>query len=213
MSELGRQLVEGAGLLHWTLAMEKQVGARVAMVMGDKMLLSAFERFGAQVFRRSSIFHGLAQFLVDNKISGECCLEIGTWNGLTAAVLSRHFRRVVTLDIAHNAIKHEILDHLGIKNVECVDIEGNEDKPVVMENLRKRGLIVDCAYLDGNHAEDTEEDWALTRDCCRVLFHEVWPFQSPVWGLVHSLPQYQVKHGGFGLALWDGSLPPPPGSL
>ena len=201
--------MEIANVLNWTLSMEKQVGARVATVLDDPMLLSAFQRYGGSVFRRSSVFHGLAKFLADNKIRGDCCFEVGTWNGLTAAVLSRHFRRVVTVDIAHNAIKHEILAHLGITNVECVDIESNKDKPRVLKDLRHSGLTIDFAYLDGNHAEDTEEDFALVRHCGRVLFHECWPFQSPVWGLVHSLPQHQIRHGGLGLALWDGSVPAP----
>lgn len=205
MSELGKRLAdEYAGIQNWTLAMEKQVGARVGMVLGDPMLLSVFNRFGGRVFRRSSVFHGLAQLLADNNVKGGCCFEVGTWNGLTAAVLSRHFKHVVTVDIAHNSIKHEILRHLGITNVECIDIDSNDDKPRVLKGMGKRGLVMDCAYLDGNHAEDTEEDFALVRKCNRVIFHEVWPFQSPVWGLVHSLPQDEVKHGGCGLAIWDG---------
>lgn len=202
MSELGKRLSERAGLMHWTLAMEKQVGARVQTVLSDPMLLSVFERYGAQVFRRSSVFHGLARFLADNKVSGECCFEIGTWNGLTAAVLSRHFRRVVTVDIAHNAIKHEILAHLGITNVECIDIDSNADKPRVLEMLRQRGTRIDCAFLDGNHREDTEDDWSMTKHCGRVLFHECWPMQSPVFSLVNSLPQTEVVYGGVGLAMW-----------
>ena len=204
MSEL---IEEYVNVQNWTVAMEKQVGARVGIVMGDPMLLSVFQKYGAGVFRRSSVFHGLGQFLVNNAISGECCLEIGTWNGLTAALLSRHFKQVVTVDIAHNAIKRDILAHLGINNVECVDITSNEQKPGVLKGMMKRGLKIDCAYLDGNHAEDTEEDFALVKRFGRVIFHEVWPFQSPVWGLVHSLQQDQVMHGGCGLAVWDGRTP------
>ena len=204
MSDLGKALEERAGMMHWTLAMEKQVGTRVAAVLGDPMLLSAFQKFGVSVFRRSSVFHGLAKLLADNRISGECCFEIGTWNGLTAAVLSRHFKHVVTVDIAHNSIKHDILRHLGVTNVECVDISDNAEKPKVLKGLQKRGIVVDAAYLDGNHAEDTEEDFALVQGYKRVIFHEVWPFQSPVWSLVHALPQSQITFGGCGLAIWDG---------
>lgn len=202
MSDLGRQLEERAGMMHWTLAMEKQVGSRVGTVLGDPMLLSVFQKFGAQIFRRSSVFHGLGKFLEDNNVSGECCFEIGTWNGLTAALLSRHFKRVVTVDIAANSVKHEVLKHLEITNVECIDIRDNHDKPRVLKGLLQRGIKVDCAYLDGNHAEDTEEDFSVVRGYGRVIFHEVWSFQSPVWSLVHALPQHEVTHGGCGLAMW-----------
>lgn len=204
MSDLGKQLEHRAGMMHWTLAMEKQVGDRVNTVLNDPMLLSVFKRFGAQVFRRSSVFHGLGKFLADNRIKGECCFEIGTWNGLTAAILSRHFQKVVTVDIAHNDVKHDILRHLEITNVECVDIKDNVFKSIVLKDLEERGIKVDCAYLDGNHAEDTEEDFGLVQKYGRAIFHECMPWQSPVWSIVHSLPQNHITHGGCGLALWDG---------
>lgn len=203
MSELGRQLAEDyAGIQHWTLAMEKQVGSRVSTVLGDPMLLSVFQQFGAEVFRRSSVFHGLGKFLAENNVRGECCFEIGTWNGLTAALLSRHFKQVVTVDIAHNAIKHDVLRHLGIANVECVDISSNAEKLRVLRRLKALGTPPDCTYLDGNHAEDTEDDWRLVKGFGRVIFHEVWKFQSPVWSLVQSLPKEEVHYGGCGLAMW-----------
>jgi hypothetical protein len=205
MSELGRQMSEDySGIQHWTLAMEKQVGARVATVMGDPMLLSVFQAFGAEVFRRSSVFHGLGKFLADNDVRGKCCFEIGTWNGLTAALLSRHFEHVVTVDIAPQAIKRDILSHLGIKNVECIDITSNEKKPGVLKDIAKAGRTIDCAYLDGNHHEDTESDWLLTKHVGRAIFHECWRFQSPVWSLVQSLPREEVVYGGCGLAMWTG---------
>lgn len=206
MSDLGKQLEQRAGMMHWTIQMEKQVGDRVNTVLNDPMLLSVFQRFGGKIFRRSSVFHGLGKFLADNRVQGECCFEIGTWNGLTAALLSRHFKRVVTVDIAHNDVKRDVLRHLEITNVECIDIKNNEFKPIVLQELSERGIKIDCAYLDGNHQEDTESDWLLTKDCGRVLFHECWTFQSPVWSLVHSLPQSQVVFGGCGLALWDGRV-------
>lgn len=189
------------GVQNWTLAMEKQVGARVMTILDDPLLLSVYQKFGARVFRRSSVFHGLGRLLAENQVRGRCCFEIGTWNGLTAALLSRHFERVVTVDIAHNALKHDVLNHLGIKNVECVDINDNAQKARVIDKMK---WPMDCAYLDGNHAEDTEDDWNLVKQCRRVIFHEVWPFQSPVWGLVQSLPHKEVMYGGVGMALWDG---------
>lgn len=193
------------GVQHWTLAMEKQVGYRVMTVLNDPLLLKVYQQFGETVFRRSSVFHGLGKFLAENDVRGKCCFEIGTWNGLTAILLSRHFDRVVSVDISRQKVKHSIIDYLRIENVEFVDIEKNEDKPFVLQKLLKRGLRIDCAYLDGNHAEDTEDDWNLVKQYGRVIFHEVWPFQSPVWCLVHSLPMQQIVFGGIGLAMWDGS--------
>lgn len=187
----------------WTSNMEKQVQDRVQTILTDPMLLSLHQRFGGDIFRRSSVFHGLGKFLRQQNVKGKVCFEIGTWNALTSVVLSRHFEKVVTIDIVSTKMKHKVLDHLGITNVECIDIESNADKPGVIE-----GREFDFAYLDGDHANDCELDWDLTKHCGRVLFQEVWPHQSPVWELVRSLPEYQMAFGGVGLALWDGSRQP-----
>lgn len=186
-------------LQFWTEQMEKQLGDRMQMLLGDEALLKVYQKFGGSPFRRSSVFHGLARFLRQCEVRGGTCFEIGTWNGLTAAVLSRFFDQVVTVDIAHNELKHEILSHLGITNVKCVDIRDNDHKAQVAKRLE-----FDFAYLDGDHANDTESDWELTKGCRHILFHEVWPFQDPVWRLVNQLPYQQVTYGGAGLALWDG---------
>lgn len=181
----------------WTSDMEKQVGDRVQTVLTDPQLLKVYEKFGGAPFRRSSVFHGLAKFMTEQNVRGRLCFEIGTWNGLTAVVLSRFFEQVVTVDIAHNPARAEILDYLGIRNVRCVDIRDNAEKAAVARDLR-----FDFAYMDGDHANDTETDWQLTRRGGRVLFHEVWPFQPPVWELVNRLPHDEVVYGGAGLALW-----------
>lgn len=181
----------------WTTEMEKQVGERVQTLLGDPMLLKVYEKFGIAPFRRSSVFHGLGKFLRQSDVRGATCFEVGTWNGLTAVVLSRFFDQVVSVDIAHNALKHDIFAHLGITNVRCVDIRDNDHKAQVVKRTE-----FDCAYLDGDHANDTEIDWDLTKHCGRVLFHEVWPFQPPVWKLVNTLPEAEVSYGGAGLALW-----------
>lgn len=185
---------------YWTQEMEKQVGVRLQILLNDPKLLRVYQEFGGEPFRRSSVFHGLGKFLREQQVRGDRCFEIGTWNGLTAVVLSEFFDEVVTVDIAHNALKHRIIDFLGIKNIRCIDIRDNQHKAAVAN-----ALDFDFAYLDGDHANDTLSDWALTRNCGRVLFHEVWPFQPPVWELVNQFPPYQVTYGGAGLALWESA--------
>lgn len=185
----------------WSQEIEKQVGDRVQMVLRDPYLLSAYQRFGAEVMRRSSVFHGLDRFMAERGVRGRLCFEVGTWHGLTAAILSRYFDRVVTVDIAHQEMKHEVLAHLGITNVECFDIEDNAGKAQVWKRVAEE---CDFAYLDGDHAHDTESDFNLVKSCRRVLVHEAWPWQKPVWELVHQLPRDEVSQNGLGLALWDG---------
>lgn len=186
---------------YWSQEIEKQVGDRVQIMLRDPYLLTAYQLFGDEILRRSSVFHGLDRFLSEQKIRGELCFEIGTWNGLTAAILSRYFDKVVTVDIAHRDLKHDVLHALGVNNVECFDIDSNEDKAKVFRQFAG----FDFAYMDGDHAHDTETDFALVKGCGRVLVHEFWPHQKPVFDLMHSLPASQVVHNGKGLALWDST--------
>ena len=186
--------------MFWSMQMEKQVGDRLDIVMTDPDLLKVYQQFGGSVFRRSSVFHGLGRFLSSMEVRGKTCFEVGTWNALTSIVLSKFFDKVVTVDIAHNDIKRDIIKALGITNIECIDIADNAEKARVAAAYK-----FDFAYLDGDHANDTFTDFELVKHCGRVLFHEVWPHQEPVWNLVHSLPGDEVEHGGFGLALWDQS--------
>lgn len=184
----------------WSEEIEKQVGARVQIMLEDPQLLAAYQRFGAEILRRSSVFHGLDKFLREQGVRGERCFEIGTWNAMTSVILARYFDEVVTVDIDHNEAKHKVLDFLGVKNVTCIDIADNLEKARVA-----RSFSFDFAYLDGDHANDTRDDWEMSKKAGRVLFHEAWPHQPPVWELVHQLPPTELVFNGQGLALWRQS--------
>lgn len=188
-------------LQYWNEAMEKQCGERVMIALRDPALRRALDAMGPAIFRRSSVFHGLRDFLSANKVQGKRCFEIGTWNGLTAGVLAPFFEEVVTVDIVDNPEKHRVLEAMGVTNVRCVHVRDNAEKAKVAA-----GLDFDFAYLDGDHAFDTPADWAMVRHCGAVLFHEAWPHQHPVWDLLHTLPGGEVTWNGKGLALWRPHL-------
>lgn len=161
-------------------------------------LRRAYEAWPIDTFRRSSCFDGLAQFLKARNFTGKRCLEIGTSNGFTAIILARLFDEVVTIDIEPNDMKRKIVSDLGFTNIVFHDVTRNKDKANIV-----RGLEFDAAYVDGNHQDDTPEDFDLVKHCGLVLFHECWPLQPPVWNLVQSLPQEQVTYGGRTHAIWD----------
>lgn len=175
---------------------EALVNERLHHILDDKDMLSLYQTFGAGIFRRSSIFHNLNRFLIKNNIKGKTCLEIGTFHGITAVVLSRYFEHVISVDVLDSKYKQPVLDHLGIKNVEFRLVADNTAKAELVKNLK-----FDFAYMDGDHENDTRLDWELTKGCGTVLFHEYWQEQPPVWDLVNSLPQHEVKIAGC-LALW-----------
>lgn len=148
----------------------------------DPVLLSVCQEFGIGVFRRSSVLEGLDEFLQETGFSGKKCVEIGTCNGLTALVLSRYFNNVVTIDVVPNDVKVRVAAHAGVGNVMFYDVRNNAEKARLIKELD-----FDAAYADGDHARDTDSDFALVERCGKVLFHEHWEAQPSVINLISRL--------------------------
>lgn len=158
----------------------------------NPLLISILEKFGKKAFARSSACMEFEAFLKRIKAGRGTCLEIGTYNGITAVVLSQFFDRVVCVSLdeqalKRNIIKRDIVEYLDIKNIEFVDIESNAQKEKIIGRMD-----FDFCYSDGDHTHDTYRDFELVQRCGRVLFHEAWALQPPVWNLVHSLPPEEV---------------------
>lgn len=175
---------------------EKLFYERFYALHRDPVLLSVCKEFGIGVFRRSSVLEGFDEFLREQKFSGDRCMEIGTCNGLTALVLSRYFKEVVTIDVAPNNTKRAVAKFAGADNIKFVDVKNNAEKAKAIQALK-----FDAAYSDGDHARDAISDFELVKHSGRVLFHEFWEAQPAVVNLVHSLRSGRITTKGK-LALW-----------
>lgn len=167
----------------------------------DEQLLRIYDRFGPDVFRRSSVLEGFDSFLRFAGVRGQRCVEIGTCHGLTAIVLARYFDDVITIDVAPNDLKRVIAEYAGVSDrIQFLDVKDNAEKAEVI-----RGLQFDGAFCDGDHAKDTETDFALVARCGQVVFHEHWEPQPAVMELVRRLRArggHVVTQGKW--ARWDG---------
>jgi hypothetical protein len=173
---------------------EKKFYERFWTLLRDRQLMQVFEKYGPAAFRRSSVLEGFEAFIVAHGFKGDTCMEIGTLNALTAVVLARHFRRVVTVDIMDTLLRHEIVALLGVGNIEFHVVKDNAAKAAVIDALQ-----FDAAYLDGDHARDTESDFALVRRAGRVLMHEHWAAQPAVVKLCGRLGNVATQEK---FALW-----------
>lgn len=174
---------------------------RANALINDSQLLRVWKKFGPEVFRRSAVLEGLDAFVKAQGFGGKTVCEIGTCNGLTAIVLARYFGEVVTIDIAPNDVKREIAAFLKVKNIQFIDVNDNAEKAAVI-----KGLDFDGAFCDGDHARDTDTDFAMVARCGRVLMHEHWEPQPAVMELVRRLKarggSRVVTSGKW--AYWDG---------
>lgn len=161
--------------------------------------------YGRRAFARSSGCEGFLGFLDQIKAGerGGTALEIGTYHGITALLLAERFDRVISVSVDDEdpgrLLKRELAQFVGATNIQFFDAKDNAEKVAIVDSL-----AFDFAYSDGDHTNDTELDFDLVKRCGRVLFHEAWPLQPPVWNLLHSLPPDEVTWcDGDVLAYWE----------
>lgn len=154
---------------------EKKFYERFHCLVGDRQLMQVFEHYGYPAFRRSSVLEGFENFIKENAFRGDVCLEVGSLKGLTAIVLARYFKKVVTIDINDDPQKYQIAKLLGVTNIDFVNVLDNEAKAGVCAQLD-----FDAAYMDGDHAKDSPLDFKILKRCGRVLAHEFWDSQPVV---------------------------------
>lgn len=160
------------------------------------------DHFGKTIFGRASVCMEFENFLQRIGARGECCLEIGTFYGISAVVLSQYFDKVICVSVDNQRDrqkKFDVVNFLHIRNIEFHDVENNAEKDALIKKLE-----FDFCYQDGDHTRDTRADFELVKRCGRILFHEAWPLQAPVWNLVNSLPKEEVTWAQYdALAYWN----------
>lgn len=171
------------------------------------------KKFGKRAFGRSSACAEFEEFLsslaggfggstLGSLKANGTCLEIGTFYGITAVILSQFFDRVLCVSVdleGDRQMKRRIVEHLGIKNISFFDAKDNKEKAAFI-----KAADFGFCYQDGDHTNDTQSDFELVRRCGRVLFHEYWPLQPAVWNLVNALPSSEVIRAKYDcLAYWE----------
>lgn len=177
----------------------------------NTLMKRVLKHYGKKAFGRSSACMEFESFLLEiiagpDRWDGNwdyhsaTCLEIGTFHGITAILLSQYFDHVYCVSIDEMPVmKRELVDFLDIKNISFYDAKDNADKAAFVNALK-----FDFCYQDGDHTHDTLTDFDLVKRCGRVLFHEYWPLQPSVWNLVNSLPAAEVCRAQFDcLAYWE----------
>lgn len=103
-------------------------------------------------------------------------VEIGTWRGVSTALIAHYAQQVTTVDITYYPEAMPVWMYFGIqKKIEYVVVENNEAKKQLLDRMD-----FDFAFIDGNHSHDeVAYDFELVRKCGRVLFHD--------YGIAHCM--------------------------
>lgn len=166
--------------------------------------------YGEHVLSRSAVRSASDRAILCRAVSDpaiQTVLEIGTYRGCAAAVLSQLCRKVITIDLVNGWLERQgeqfdrtgFWDSLGIGNIEFHPVRDEEQKAECIEAMR-----FDMAFIDGEHDDTVHRDFDLVRRCGRVLFHDVNPAQpkkNAVYSLVKDLGAEVGFDGNF--AYWQ----------
>jgi predicted O-methyltransferase YrrM len=175
------------------------------------------ELYGAKMLRKSAMGIRAGGGVFERVLSGKgyrTVLEIGTYRGCSTAEIAQYVDRVITIDLKHGRIeqsgeefdRYAFWQSLGVNNVELRLVKDDAEKARIVNTLD-----FDLAFIDGAHDQTVANDFALTRRCGRVLFHdaddnrlrEVKP-NAPncVFEFIDTLPKNEVEFMDGIFALW-----------
>jgi len=103
-------------------------------------------------------------------------VEIGTCYGLSAAYFAQYANMVYTFDVADFQGRDELWKKLEV--VDKIHFHLVKDRQHIKQLLKN--IDFDFAFIDASHlVKDVISDWKLTKNCGRVLFHDVDEIRYP----------------------------------
>jgi len=146
------------------------------------------DKFGSDILQHSSIrtaegeksFRKILDYAVNSLLimDGEKfnhCVEIGTYKGVSAAVLSEYCKFVYTFDNKSHPIRDNVWNYLDIKNIFSI-----------VGTLYAGDF--DIAYIDGNHSyESVSADIKAVEHCGKIIFHDYAEYFPSVMRAVDEL--------------------------
>ena len=169
--------------------------------VGDECFTQrAYEEFGKHIVRGTALMMPAEEgerYVVEElfrsileKQSG-VAIEIGTFRGVTTAMLAHYFDKVYTIDLIENAISAEVWKFFGIlPKIKSYVVADDEAKQHFINSLD-----FDFAFIDGDHTyEGVALDFELVRKCGKVVFHDyaVSADCKGVTDFVNELPTEEV---------------------
>jgi predicted O-methyltransferase YrrM len=167
------------------------------------MVKKIIDLFGTDILRRSALnlpngAEEIKRFMCKKPIHR--AVEIGTFRGITSALMSQYCNQLVTIDLKSGQyekqqgkidwndtpLRHDIWDALEINNISLMLINNNTDKQEIINNLQ-----FDFAFIDGDHSyEGVKADFQMVKHCGRVLFHDYDKAEGkdcPVRDFIHTI--------------------------
>lgn len=126
-------------------------------------------------------------------------IEIGTWRGVSTAILAHYADKVTTVDIKY----YDIAPHVWL----WAGVKGKITYYVAENNKLKRKLLeetgFDFAFIDGDHSyEGVKYDFECVKKCGRVLFHD---YTENCPGIIKFVDELEGVEKNDPFALWTST--------
>jgi len=152
------------------------------------------EKFGNIINQHSCVYlddgENVLRELV-KKCNPDTVIEIGTYQGVSAAVISGSAKKVYTIDIKDFPLRLKIWRHLQLKNISYYLVKNNKEKEEKIKKIFKTEKV-DLCFIDGEHSKGQPPiDFEMVKECKNILFHDYNPAFSEVYALCNKIKGYK----------------------
>ena len=153
------------------------------------------DKFGGVINHMSCIYLNdgethLRKFL--KKVKPKNVIEIGTYQGVSAAIIAEYAKLVYTIDIIDKPLKKDIWNFLDIKNIEFVKIKNNNQKKDFIQKTD-----ADMIFIDGEHYNgELKNDFEISKHVKYILIHDYAPSFKEVYDFCNNIKGWQKETSG-----------------
>jgi hypothetical protein len=150
-------------------------------------------KFGNHINHMSCIYlrdgeTRLRSFLDGKKFN--TIIEIGTYQGVSAAVLSEYADKVYTFDIKKQELTDKIIEYLKIKNINSIIMSPSSIKKYIKDLFINQKI--DLCFIDGEHFNgELKKDYEMCKECDNILIHDYSESFPEIYDFINSLKGYE----------------------
>jgi hypothetical protein len=123
-------------------------------------------------------------------------IEIGTFQGVSAAIIAEYAKKVYTIDIEEHILTHQIWSFLDVKNINFYLAPTREDEKSYCASVFKKEKV-DFVFIDGEHFNDgINKDFDMVKKCKNILIHDHNSDFPEVVEFCKGITGYDKYYGG-----------------
>jgi hypothetical protein len=155
------------------------------------------KEFGGKINHMSCIYlrngESHLRSLIEKIGKIDTAIEIGTYQGVSASIISEYAEKVYTIDIADMPLRNEIFDYLKINNVKFIKVSSRKVEDETIEKIFLKDKI-DLCFIDGEHFNgELEKDFKACKNCNNIIIHDYATSFREVFDFVNNLKGWKKE--------------------